>query len=249
MSSQSISRSEGLRDLDDRFDKIEKEYMDDEGSEDDPLDSDGSDSTPELITSREDFETLMDDFLRNYEVSGGKMRPSLQGSGPEKLQSLRLAMGRDERVMVENLDQQERDDGDINSVVEEQGKRDRWDVETILTTYTNLENHPRLITAFEALKGPRIRLDPKTGFPLVESNPAPTPERNVPLPKKAPNLSVTARRLRGESAEEKQERKHAVKVARQARRVEKKENKDQFSAAVKQRSHELAKTVAIVRKL
>jgi protein LTV1 len=251
MSSLSISRSEGLRDLDDRFDKIEKEYMEDEGSEDEPLDSDSSDSTPELITSREDFEALMDDFLCNYEVSGGKMRPSLPGSGPEKLQSLRLAMGRDERVMVDNLDQQERDDSDINSMIEEQGKRERWDVETVLTTYTNLENHPRLIKACEARKGPRIRLDPKTGFPLVESDPNPTPERNVSQsspPKKAPKHIVTTR-LRGESVEEKKERKNSVKAARQARRVEKKENKDQFSAAVKQRSQELAKTVAIVRKL
>jgi protein LTV1 len=36
----------------------------------------------------------MDDFLHNYEVSGGKMKLLLPGSGPEKLQSLRLAMGR-----------------------------------------------------------------------------------------------------------------------------------------------------------
>ncbi|KAI9462279.1 LTV-domain-containing protein [Lactarius psammicola] len=257
MSSLSISRSEGLRDLDDWFDKIEKEYMEDEDSEDEPPDSDGSDSTPELITSREDFETLMDDFLRNYEVSGGKMRPSLQGSGPEKLQSLRLAMGHDERVMVDSTDQQERDDGDINSVIEEKGKRELWDVETVLTTYTNLENHPRLIKACEARKGPRIRLDPKTGFPLVESNPTPTSERNVPhnlfrhlnRANTALDSSVTTRRPRGESAEEKKERKHTVKAARQARRLEKKENREQFSAAVKQRSQELAKTVAQVRKL
>lgn len=104
--------------------------MEDEGSEDEPLDSDSSDSTPELITSREDFEALMDDFLLNYEVSGGKMKPSLQGSGPEKLQSLRLAMGRDERVTA---DQQERDDGDIDPMFEEKEKRGRWDVETVLS--------------------------------------------------------------------------------------------------------------------
>lgn len=103
--------------------------MEDEGSEDDPVDSDSSDSTPELITSREDFEALMDDFLLNYEVSGGKMKPSLQGSGPEKLQLLRLAMGRDERVTV---DQQERDD-DIDPMLEEKERRERWDVETVLS--------------------------------------------------------------------------------------------------------------------
>jgi len=107
--------------------------MEDEGSEDESLDSGGSDSAPELITSREDFETIMDDFLDNYEVSGGKMRPSLRGSGPEKLQSLRLAMGRDERVIVDVPDRQEHGDGDIDSVIEENEKRERWDVETVLS--------------------------------------------------------------------------------------------------------------------
>jgi hypothetical protein len=102
--------------------------MEDEDSEDEPLDSDSSDSTPELITSREDFEALMDDFLLNYEVSGGKMKPSLQGSGAEKLQSLRLAMGRDERVTADRQDH-----GDIDPVIEEKEKRERWDVETVLS--------------------------------------------------------------------------------------------------------------------
>lgn len=67
----------------------------------------------------------MDDFLHNYDVSGGKMKPSLPGSGPEKLQSLRLAMGRDERLSIE--------DDDIYAVTEEKGKRERWDVETVLS--------------------------------------------------------------------------------------------------------------------
>jgi hypothetical protein len=32
-------------------------------------------------------------------------------------------------------------------------------------TYTNLENHPRLIRAREERKEAKIQLDPKTGFP------------------------------------------------------------------------------------
>ncbi|KAI0001750.1 hypothetical protein BJV77DRAFT_1063151 [Russula vinacea] len=117
MSSASVFRSDGLRDLDDRFDQIEKEYIESEGSEDEPPNSDDSDSAPVLITSREDFDSLMDDFLHNYEVSGGKMKLSLPGSGSEKLQSLRLAMGRGECVTVEDSDQEGKDD-DIYAVIE-----------------------------------------------------------------------------------------------------------------------------------
>ena len=73
----------------------------------------------------------MDDFLHNYEVSGGKMKPSLPGSGPEKLQSLRLAMGRDECLMVDHSDQ-EHNQIDIYAVIEDE-KRERWDVETVLS--------------------------------------------------------------------------------------------------------------------
>ncbi|KAI0257268.1 Low temperature viability protein-domain-containing protein [Lactifluus subvellereus] len=249
MSSASIFRSDGLRDLDDRFDQIEKEYIEDEGSEDEPPNSDDSDTAPELITSREDFDSLMDDFLHNYEVSGGKMKPSLHGSGPEKLQSLRLAMGRDERVMVDDLEEEEAKDDDVYAAIEEDGKRERWDVETVLTTYTNLENHPRLIRAREEQRGPKIRLDPKTGFPL-EVKPTSRPNGTQSLPaKNATSSHILSQRPREESAEEKRERKRAVKAERQARRVEKKEKKEQFSAAVKQQSQALARKDAQGRKL
>jgi protein LTV1 len=85
----------------------------------------------------------MDDFLHNYEVSGGKMKPSLHGSGPEKLQSLRVAMGRDERVMIENLDQEEAKDDDVYAAIEEDEKRERWDVETVLSKwYRAMDGRP-----------------------------------------------------------------------------------------------------------
>jgi protein LTV1 len=61
------------------------------------------------------------------------MKPSLHGSGPEKLQSLRAAMGRDERVTVEDLDQQEAKDDDGYAAIEGDERRERWDVETVLS--------------------------------------------------------------------------------------------------------------------
>jgi len=59
------------------------------------------------------------------------MKPSLPGSGPEKLQSLRLAMGRGERVIVEDSDQEGKND-DIYAVIDNE-KPERWDVETVLS--------------------------------------------------------------------------------------------------------------------
>jgi len=139
-------------------------------------------------------------------------------------------MGRSEHVTVEDSDQRGKDDN-IYAEIEDDEKPERWDVETILTTYTNLENHPRLIKAREKPKVSKIRLDPKTGFPFTESNSISRANTTPSLP----GQKAAARR-RDESAEEKRERKRALKAERQARRIEKKDNKEQFAAALKQHS-------------
>lgn len=54
---------------------------------------------------------------------------------------------------------------------------------TLEATYSNLENHPRLIRARDNRPVPKIRLDPRTGLPVVveeainkrKTNVAPTP--------------------------------------------------------------------------
>ena len=38
----------------------------------------------------------------------------------------------------------------------------------LIATYSNLENHPRLIRARQVRTTPKITLDPKTGLPLVD---------------------------------------------------------------------------------
>jgi protein LTV1 len=132
-------------------------------------------------------------------------------------------------------------------------------------TYTNLENHPRLIKAREERKVPMIRLDPKTGFPVVDGKFTSRSNVSSSLPDKAAGASrfdrpsqlvnpiiaprTTARRPREESAEERRERKRTVKAEKQARRIEKKEKREQFSIALKQQSQVLARKDAQVRKL
>ena len=111
---------------------ILKVYNDDQ--DEDEIDShhdNDSDEAPELITSREDFNSMIDEFLNDFEIVGRKMKQKLQGeSGAEKLDVLRRAMGQDERVRISNSGDE--DDNDDLFLSDEEDKKDRWDCETIL---------------------------------------------------------------------------------------------------------------------
>jgi len=113
--------------------QIERGYVTDEEA-DDPEESADSDPAPQLVTSREDFDLLMNEFLDNFEVLGGKLKPALPGIGAEKLETLRSAMGYDHRITERGDDASSgSDDEDIYAALEREDKRDRWDVETILS--------------------------------------------------------------------------------------------------------------------
>ncbi|KAH7930486.1 Low temperature viability protein [Leucogyrophana mollusca] len=255
MSSSSMYRTEALLTLDERFDQMmDKEYGSDEGEEaghedgDDDTPSETSDEAPDLITTREDFEAMMDDFLGNYEILGRRLKPVLPGdTGAGKLETLRRTMGQDERVRITSGDSDEDDDDEKLFAAfhaNDEDKKDRWDCETILTTYSNLENHPRLIRARDSKPVPKIKLDPRTGLPTVDGD-----VKGVKVSKArqtmqdleeedetedgdaAPRQTIT--RPRDESKEDKKARKQAVKAERQARRVDKKATKEQFSTEMK----------------
>jgi len=129
---------------------------------------------------------MMNEFLDEYEILGGKMKPRLEGdTNIAKLDTIRRALG---PVTIRDYD--ERDDGDIPIPVDIDDVKDTWDCETILSglslpkvphrglishstaTYSNLENHPRLIRVRDSKAVPKIKLDPKTGLPTA-TNPAP----------------------------------------------------------------------------
>ncbi|EEB89686.1 hypothetical protein MPER_12189 [Moniliophthora perniciosa FA553] len=145
MSSSSMYRNEALKTLDERFDQVLlKEYNSDEedDDEDSPISDDDDDNAPQLITTREDFTSMMDEFLNDYEILGGKMKPKLVGdTAAEKLETLRRAMGQDERVRQETG---ESDDEPADDVwVEKEDNEDRWDCETILneSDYSDSGSH------------------------------------------------------------------------------------------------------------
>ena len=73
---------------------------------------------------------MMNEFLDNYEVLGGKMLPVLPGETPvEKLDVIRKGLG---EVKIRHQD--EESDDDIVMPLDVDEKADRWDCETILST-------------------------------------------------------------------------------------------------------------------
>ncbi|CDZ96654.1 Uncharacterized conserved protein [Phaffia rhodozyma] len=269
MSSSSMFRNKGLSVLDEQFDQIEKMYEEDSSDDDDPsdqeYDSDGEPiDAPELVT-REDFDTLIDDFLDNFEIVGNKLKPVMEGDGPMgKLATLRggamddvpegdgegagKGLGK-KRILEANRIDEEHGWGESDeeklpmpSIIGEDQRG--WDCETILSTYTTLDNHPRLIQEKSKL---RIAIDPKTGFPVVNGEQQTTrrrkgrngrfekePVQDIEEEEEEGGDETTIRREtvtrpKVESKEEKKARKAAVKEERSARRVQKKTTKNLFS--------------------
>ncbi|EKD17887.1 uncharacterized protein L3040_004427 [Drepanopeziza brunnea f. sp. 'multigermtubi'] len=92
MSSSSMFRTEGLTDLDKRFEKIEERYNEDM----DDMASVSMSSTASSVTGpvRGDFDSIMDDFLGNHSMSGKKfVKKGKYQSGMEQLDEVRKGLG------------------------------------------------------------------------------------------------------------------------------------------------------------
>lgn len=99
MTSSSIFRTEGQTLLDARFDKIEEDYAEDEMDVDDGAASVmtgtslASSQAPPL-TTRSDLDSIMDDFLGGYSMSGKKrVKKGGYQSGIEQLDEVRKGLG------------------------------------------------------------------------------------------------------------------------------------------------------------
>jgi len=211
------------------------------------------------------LDDIMDDFLTNYEIHGGKLSEVVGGagatsdtqldmvrSGVSKMQILEIA----KRQAKEDLRKRGRDDTDEVWSDTREDKANRWDCETILSTYSNLENHPRVIRANDALRNGRkdkiatdtkISIDPKTGFPVVlkagESKPRKYQRQIIEEEDEEDGADSdatmdaeeinearrqTITRAKNETPEEKKARKAAVKEERAGRRAEKRSTKETF---------------------
>eukprot|EP01101_Sappina_pedata_P006782 TRINITY_DN3468_c0_g1_i3.p1 TRINITY_DN3468_c0_g1~~TRINITY_DN3468_c0_g1_i3.p1 ORF type:complete len:477 (-),score=245.65 TRINITY_DN3468_c0_g1_i3:107-1537(-) len=123
----------------------------------------------------------------------------------------------------------------LYEIVDARNKREEWDCETITTTFTNTENHPRLIIDRD-YEARRIQLHKKTGMPLA----------SIPKKPVAPTLKDTAEsdsdesdlasmysqlsiRTKDETPEEKKNRKNAIRQIRKDARLKKKELKLRYN--------------------
>lgn len=200
---------------------------------------------PEI--SREDFDGIMDDFLENYEVVGNKMVGRLAGeTGADKLHTIRRSLLEEmagEDTTTDHSDAEwirkrflKEDDEDappqedlnehewIRSASER--PKDRWDVDTILTTRTNVENHPRMIGGSSKPNNNNNNKAKRPPQPLVEDD-SETASDATETEETARRATVS--RPKGESADDKRARKAAVKAERQARRVEKRSRQEIFA--------------------
>lgn len=261
MSSSAMFRNENLTLLDERFDKIEREYESDSDDDED----EGTDFKGEEL--RKDFDSILDDFLDKFEIVGSKMVPRLEGATSEnKLSTIRNALlvdeGEEERSVATTVGgtrrpkKNQNDDlatelqTDFRSRAERM--RDNWDVQTILSTYSNLDNHPGMI---KEQTRRRIHIDPKTGMPVVteklskkavqrQAEAAAAAEAAARAEngaasddefddeedfdeEEAENLGV--KRNKAETKEEKKARKEAIKQEKKIRRETKKATKTAFA--------------------
>ncbi|KAI5475775.1 low temperature viability protein [Pseudohyphozyma bogoriensis] len=278
MTSSAMFRNEGLRTLDDRFDEIEKMYEDDSDSSWGGHSDEDDDVVHEAIPAREDLTQIMDDFLSRYEVLGGKMRHVLEGETPAgKLEKIRrelasldieggeegetpeeAARRKEKESILEAVERQLREEekGGGKIPMPEEKMKDRWDCETVLSTYSNVSNHPRMLRMrdLKEKKPAKIEIDEKTGFPLVDGEHMGPKKRNrrhdaieeedEDEEMEEVEIRETVTRPRGESAEQKKARKAAVKQERAERRNEKKATKEAFGAEVKRQKKIAGRKVA-----
>jgi len=215
MSSSVIRRNEGLATLDDKFEKFMDHYDDfDEGA------LDGED----IEGHEEDDGSRMDLLLKEAAQAKKEEYKKIQ---QEKEIFKRLA------VVQEGAE--------LDLISLEIAERDldaKWDCESILSTYSNIYNHPKLIS--ERKTYDKIELSSKTGIPkntlgrgltaaaLKQLDLENEDARDDDMRSVASRISQISIRYKHETKEEKSARKAAVKEFRRERRVEKKANTQAF---------------------
>jgi len=239
MTSATIKRGDGLRLIDDRFEKLYEAYDDDEVGELEAYEAEDlaghiepdSDRMKQLV---DEFETKQDD---------------------KKNRVARLFAGRERALAAES----DSDGEPLEKVFvrDDAARKERWDCETILTTYSTQYNHPTLIKEQPNAKK-RIRVNPKSGMPepltqrpgLTKKGLSKLDETNEQMDVDGQSVRSRATTVRSkhETPEERKIRKRQVRLERKERRTEKKANKLAFKAEAKQiKSQNIGAPVEAVR--
>ncbi|CAF0790832.1 unnamed protein product [Rotaria sordida] len=222
MTSSVIRRNQGLQNIDDHFDKIFDEYNDENigGLDSHHINQQGASIQDDLVQQT----------IQQFEQQQMQTEEQIEHAAIEKTKKLaKRLLNEPEKLTTVTVDDDENDD-------------EKWDCETILTTYSNIYNHPKLIT-----QNPinRIRLSKKTGLPLNDNNnkikiKESTNDDHHDNNESTNQQTITFERKKGETSEERRTRKNAVKEIRRDRRIIKKATKIAFKQEEQKQLHEQA---------
>lgn len=224
MSSSVMRRNEQLTLLDDKFEQLYAAYDDNEiGALDcDEIEGYVPPDSNIVLQCASEFEKLQKEDTEN------------------------VAELMKERMKIMEQEDSSSDEEDLERLVVDARGKDKWDCESIISTYSNIYNHPKLIE--EKKKTPsKIKVDPKTGIPknvldgstgkltskalaqfdLENESTKAKGTQSVAETMKS-TLSILSIRPKDESLEEKKERKKALKEYRRERRIERKANTEAF---------------------
>ncbi|XP_029035949.2 protein LTV1 homolog [Osmia bicornis bicornis] len=151
---------------------------------------------------------------------------------------------KDKMKILEKEYSSSEDENSLEELVVDAREREKWDCESIISTYSNIYNHPKLIS--EPKQPQKIKVDPKTGIPrnvldcsekLTAKTLAQFDQQNENNKPKGPQsiaetmrstLSTLSIRPKNETPEERKQRKRALKEYRKERREERKANTEAF---------------------
>ena len=268
MTSSVIRRNDQLTLLDDRFEKLYEQYDDDQigGLDGEDVGSGGGGSLfkimPSIEEDRGDGSTNpFNDMLREFEKQNAKLTPAEVLAKLRDIEAKANAGGEEE----EEEEEEEEDEERLVSLTtfEKPKEKNNWDCESILSTYSNLYNHPKTISEPSAKNRKKnnldhddgssvsgktgadksqIKLSAKSGLPLgVLPASGPTQRQLEAMDYDGLTRLRTAPTLRpgDETAEDRRARKKAVKEERRERRMEKKANTAAFKDEEKKQKKNL----------
>uniref|UniRef100_A0A224Z5W7 Protein LTV1 homolog n=1 Tax=Rhipicephalus zambeziensis TaxID=60191 RepID=A0A224Z5W7_9ACAR len=216
MSSSVIRRTEGLKTLDERFEEMFKQYDDLEVGA-----LDGEEIEGYVQPDSEIMKALVEDFQHM------KQLPTLKEVTLDKGSA---------RSAVTMAAIEEEDDEMVDMQISNDAPKERWDCESIISTYSNLYNHPKLITE---PKKEKVKVSARTGIPIIEKGGLSRQglrqldrefEGNSDEETRSRTSVASSIRPKDETPEQRKERKAAVRALRRERRAEKKANSEAFKA-------------------
>ncbi|XP_035516252.1 protein LTV1 homolog [Morone saxatilis] len=207
MTSSVMRRNEQLTLLDDRFEKFYEQFDDDEI---------GALDNTELEGYIEPDSARLEEIIKDYFIQKEKEYLRPDDLGPKELP-------------VVKEEEEDEEEEEMETVVVGPPE-EKWDCETIISTYSNIYNRPKVIE--EPAKSKPIRVSIKTGIPLdvlpTKGLTTKQAERMTRInDSDLPRVS-TQPRDKEESKDERKARKQAIKEERKERRAEKKANKVAF---------------------